>query len=277
MKTIMKIIIISILISILTACGGGDSNQNLESDILGTWKHTQIHKYYDTATDKYLGSDFIETTLIFKEESGEIKYSPCWGLGINESPVINTGTQLITDYGSSFSKIFTKNIDGSYSTQEVKVLQASSSTYYNQKLTLTKLSNEIIIDKGLLVLNGPVAVTEYNHACFVHHYSNVNDGRIYEIVIPYDDSFLSLSLTSISKPAVGPVTYTVTTSGTSPILLNILSPSTAFWNTVGSNILTTNTTNINIIESTDSILSGTFSFTTHDNLNYDGEFQMELQ
>lgn len=272
----MKIITISILISILTACGGGDSNQNVESNITGTWQHTQIHKYYDTATDEYLGSNFIETTLIFKEKSGEIKYSPCWGLGTNEAPVINAGTQLITDYGSFFSRTFTKNIDGSYSTQEVKNLQGSSTAYYNQNFTLTKLSNEIIIDKGLLVLNGPVAVTEYNHACFVRHYSNIDDGRIYEIVIPYDDNFLSLSLTSISKPVVGPVTYTVTTSGTSPILLNILSPSTAFWNTVGSNTLTTDTTNINIIESTDSILSGTFSFTTHDNLSYDGEFQMEL-
>jgi len=273
----MKITIISILISILTACGGGDSNQNVESNMTGTWKHTQIHKYYDTATDKYLASNFIETTLIFKEESGEIKYSPCWGDGTNEAPVIKTDTQLITDYGSFFSRTFTKNVDGSYSTQEVKNLQGSSTTYYNQSFTLTKLSNEIIIDKGLLVLNGPVAVTEYNHACFVRHHSNIDNGQRYEIMIPYDDSYIVFGLHLNTKPEVGFVTYTRATSGTTPILLDISSPSTAFWNIVGSNTLTLETTNINIIESTDLILSGTYSFTTHDNLNYDGEFQMELQ
>ena len=105
----------------------------------------------------------------------------------------------------------------------------------------------------------------------------MDDGKIYDIVIPYDDSMLTLSLLTQSNPAVGPVTYTLATSSDSPIRLDVSSQSTAFWNIVGSNTLSLGTTNINIIESTDSILSGTYSFTTNDNLNYDGEFLMELR
>jgi len=276
----IKLTIVITLFSImLTACGGGDSNQNVESNLTGTWKHTQIHKYYDAETDEYLGSNFIDVSLIFKEELGEIKYYACWGDGTNGAPVSKTDTQIITDDGSFFSRIFTKNIDGSYSTQEVKNLQdgGDDTTYYNQSFVLSKISNEIIIDKGLLVLNGPVSVAEYNHACVVRHYSNINDGAIYEIVIPYDDSTITLSLLTQSNPVVGPVNYTLASSSDSPIRLNISSQSTGFWNTVGSNTLTLETTSINIIESTDSILSGTYSFTTNDNLNYDGEFLMELQ
>ena len=276
----IKLTIVITLFSImLTACGGGDSNQDIDLNVTGTWKHTQVHKYYNVASNEYLGSNFIEMSLIFKEELEEIKYYPCWGNVGNGAAVGKTETQIITDVDSVFSKTFIKGVDGSYSTQEVKNIpvEGDDTVYYNQSFVLSKKSNEIIIDNGLLILNGPISVTEYNHACVVLHYSNIDDGKIYDIVIPYDDSILTLSLLTQLNPAVGPVTYTLATSSDSPIRLDISSQSTAFWNIVGSNTLSLGTTNINIIESTDSILSGTYSFTTNDNLNYDGEFLMELR
>lgn len=276
---IKSTIVITLFSIMLTACGGGDSNQDIDLNVTGTWKHTQVHKYYNVASNEYLGSNFIEMSLIFKEELEEIKYYPCWGNEGDGAAVSKTETQIITDVDSVFSKKFIKGIDGSYSTQEVKNIpvEGDDTVYYNQSFVLSKKSNEIIIDNGLLILNGPISVTEYNHACVVLHYSNIDDGKIYDIVIPYDDSILTLSLLTQLNPAVGPVTYTLATSSDSPIRLDISSQSTAFWNIVGSNTLSLGTTNINIIESTDSILSGTYSFTTNDNLNYDGEFLMELR
>ena len=276
---IKSTIVITLFSIMLTACGGGDSNQDIDLNVTGTWKHTQVHKYYNVASNEYLGSNFIEMSLIFKEELEGIKYYPCWGNVGNGAGVGKTETQIITDVDSVFSKTFIKGVDGSYSTQEVKNIpvEGDDTVYYNQSFVLSKKSNEIIIDNGLLILNGPISVTEYNHACVVLHYSNIDDGKIYDIVIPYDDSILTLSLLTQLNPAVGPVTYTLATSSDSPIRLDISSQSTAFWNIVGSNTLSLGTTNINIIESTDSILSGTYSFTTNDNLNYDGEFLMELR
>lgn len=55
-----------------------------------------------------------------------------------------------------------------------------------------------------------------------------------------------------------------------------MSPATEFSNIVGSNMLNITTADINIIESTNTILSGTFSFVANNNGNYSGEFQMEL-
>ena len=271
----MKIIIISILITILTACGGGDSNQNTDSNMSGTWRHTQVHRYHNVETNEYLYTNFIETTLIVTEEIDEINYSSCWEYGTNAHFAIKTDDYFYINNGTT---AFTRNKDGSYSTQEETNIQYSwmPATYFNAHTTLSKISNDIVIDKGLLVLTGPVAVTEYNHACLSRQYSNISDRETYDLTVPYDDSYLYIRLDLMSKPEVGPFNYIEYKEGASIFGFDIISPATAFWDTVGSNILNITTANINIIESSNSILSGTYSFIANNNENYSGEFQMEL-
>lgn len=273
----MKIIIISMLVIMLTACGGGDSdsNQNADSNMSGTWRHTQVYRYHNVETNEYLYSNFIETTLIIAEEPDKINYSSCWEYGTNTHVAIKTDNHFYINNGST---AFTLNTDGSYSSQEVTNIKdyELDTKYYNQHFTLTKISNDVIIDKGLLVLTGPVSVTEYNHACLTRQYSDLYDRKIYDLTVPYDDSYLYIRLDLMSKPTVGAVAYTEYEQGVPIFNFDVISPATTFRNTVGSNMLDIRTANINIIESSDTILSGTYSFVANNQENYSGEFQMEL-
>ena len=133
----MKLIIITILITMLTACGDDDSNQNADTNMTGTWRQTQVNNYYDATTNKYLSTKILETTFIFKEELEEVRYSSCVGYGINEYLAEKTDTQLKIDNGT---RIFTKNNNGSYSTQEEQNLPYfDANTYYNRHYVLSKI------------------------------------------------------------------------------------------------------------------------------------------
>ena len=142
---------------------------------------------------------------------------------------------------------------------------------------LSKISNDVIIDKGLFVLAGPVETSQFNHICLVRHYANDSLGKAYSLYVPYDDDSLVFDIGFLSKLMVGPITYIRNEVGATLLDINIYSSSTAFMNIVGSNTMQINAADLNIIESTESILSGTFSFIDiNSSENYSGEFQMEL-
>lgn len=280
----MKAAYIFVLLSVLTGCGH-DNNPPLEEneplvekseDMSGTWRHTQVHEYYSVETNEYLYSDFIETTLVINEDSEEVRYSECWEYGKDSHIAIKTEENFSINYGDT---VFTLNDDGRYSTQEENNIQYSgmTSTYFNRYFMLEKISSDVLTDKGLLVLSGPVEVTEYNHVCLWQMYSNADDERIYELQVPYDDSWLDVRINLMSTPGAGEIEYTPYTSGASLYSFSISSNATNFWNIVGSNTLSIDTAIINIIESTDNILSGTYSFVVNNNESYSGEFQMELK
>lgn len=268
----MKVIIIAVFaISLLSCKGENETDKNV---LTGTWKYTITHENYSIETDEYLYTNYIESTLIITEESGEIKYSSCWEYGINDYIAIKTDSHLSNINGYTFIL----NEDGSYSTEKDKGninYPGISTEYYDTHLTLSKISDDVIIDKGLLVLNGPVAVTEYNHACLSHHYSNLFSENIYELTVPYDDRYLNFRLELASKPSEGAVVYSDFTSEDPVSDFFISSNATVFWETVNSNLLAPDTADFNFIESTDMILSGTYSFTVNSE-NYNGEFQIEL-
>ena len=152
-----------------------------------------------------------------------------------------------------------------------------TTTYYNRHFTLEKISNDVIIDKGLLVLSGPVEVTEYNQVCLWHQYSNLYDLRTYVLEVPYDDSRIGIRLNLISTPEVGEVEIIPYNQDAAISGFGVSSSAKKFSDIAGSSILSIDTASINIVESTDNILSGTYSFVANNNESYSGEFQMELK
>lgn len=275
-KVKMKIVVVIIFVAILMGC----ENQNNTGDefnagLSGTWRYTQVHRFYSEQTDEYLYTDSVETSIIVSEDADGIRYYECWQYGGDGIPAIKTENNLYLNSGNT---VYTLNDDGSYSTQEETNITYDwmTDTYFNRHSTLSKLSDDVVIDKGLLVLSGNVELAEYSHVCLWRYYSDLSDQRAYELIVPYDDSYLGMRLDLASVPPVGSVEYTPFAEGASILSFDIVSNANLFWDTEGSNSLYPESATINIVESTSSTLSGSFSFTGQDNGEYSGEFQMDL-
>ncbi|MCU7842223.1 MAG: hypothetical protein KZQ93_00125 [Candidatus Thiodiazotropha sp. (ex Monitilora ramsayi)] len=272
----MKSIIVTILLGILSGCGHDNNQAQINPvSMSGTWRFIQVHDFYNVDTDEYLFTEYSESSLIINEESDEIRYYECWEYGSDGHLGIKTDNHFYINYGNT---AFHLNNDGSYSTDTEDNLQYiwSPEMYFNRHYKLEKISSDTLIDKGLLVLSGPVEVTEYNHVCLWKLYSNLFEERTLELQVPYDDMWLGLRIDLTSTPEIGEVSYTRFEEGAAIYGFNISSNASHFWQTVGSNILDIDTANINIIESSNVVLSGTYSFIANNNEDYSGEFSIDL-
>lgn len=283
MKTVLVCLILSLLV---IGCdnnndSGSDSEQNNAGStpgnisLPGTWRYTQVHRFFNDQTNEYLYTDYFESTLIFVDDENTIRYYDCWEYGSNGAVAIQTADYIYLNTGTT---AFARTNDGSYITEEETNMTypGMTGTYFNQHFELTKISDDVNIDSGMLILTGNISVSEYNHVCLLTHYSNTFDRIDYELIVPHDDLNLALKMDFTSTPIVG--TYDYSNIATSPqvIYFDVISNSTLFWDTINSNSLAPNPATINITASSDTLLNGTFSFTGQDNGDYSGEFQIDL-
>lgn len=280
MKTIVSILILSLLIG----CDNNNSNSDQTGQstspsnnisLPGTWRYTQVNRYFNQQTDEYLYTDYFESTMVFTNDADRIRYSDCWEYRNQGAIAIQTNDYLYLNGGNT---AFARTNVGSYTTEEETNITYPGMTevYFNQHSELVKINDEVNVDSGTLILTGNISIAEYDHTCLWVRYSDTFDRKDYELIVPYDDFNLSLRLDFEATPTIGTYDYSMFTDSLPIILFDVGSNATLFWDTVNSNTLAPDPAIINITESSNSTLSGTFSFAGQDGGNYSGEFVMDL-
>lgn len=166
-----------------------------------------------------------------------VKYSRCVDYG--DAP----------HYGVKAEKHFYMSTsDNGYSLQaDGSLVQTTYISYdyrpgfnYTSIATLRKESNDVSIDNGTFVINGPITNAEYNHVCLWHAYANIGDRTTTEILVPFDDDSLSLRLELQGEIFPGTYAY-AQRYDESQVRLDVMSNSTLYWNLAGSNTLSPTT------------------------------------
>ncbi|MCP4491826.1 MAG: hypothetical protein GY820_31645 [Gammaproteobacteria bacterium] len=271
----------------LLGCGSDDENGghiqapsdsenfNFESlDMTGTWRMVNEERRIRIDTGEYISSQFVEFRYVFEDTDSGVKYNRCWEYGNFYSPHGVKTVEHFYMYPGDPS-------DTGFTIQDKDTLKKVT-TYENEWepefsfesiQTLTRISSDVEIDSGTFILNGPISIEEYNHTCTWQVSSNVGESRTLELLVPYDNGNINFHFRLIGEISVGSYYYNEYWES-EKIYMDIGSTSDAFWNIVGSNILGAEDVTINIIESTDTKLSGTFSLLGQDDERYSGEFEI---
>ena len=249
-----------------------DTQNSLNStDLTGTWLINSETEIYKTDTGEYLSSDFLRFMYILEETNVGVKYDRCWEYGTNSSL-----------YGIKAEYHFYMNpSDNGFSLQDdgsLKRIIEFERDYqpgfnFRSIETLTKVSDQVSVDNGTFVLNGPISSAEYEHVCLFQGHSNIGDRRTIEIVTPFDNDSLSLHFTF--QGDITPGTYQYTNYyDPSQVTIDISSNSAAFGAQVNSNTLAASNVEVVIIESNSAKISGTYTLTGQDAGMYSGEFEI---
>lgn len=250
-----------------------DNNTSLKDvDLSGTWQMVTEVQQFKTSTEEYLQSSFYEEKYFLDDTVVGVEYSVCRVYG------------GIPVYGIKTDKHFYMNVsDDGFVLQDDGTLMRSRS-YTNSWEpgfnfvaieTLTKISDNLLLDSGTFIFNGPVAITEHAHVCRRKTDYSVGIQWAVNIQVPYDDDYLTFNIEIRDAITAGTYTYARRWDAT-PVQIEVYSNATAFWNIVGTNTIGARDVSVTIIEVTDLRLSGTFSFTGQDDGSYSGEFEVFL-
>ncbi len=275
--TCMGILLILIITNLVAGCMHSDNSpsqkeiQTLASvDLSGTWTMSNEIKKYKVDTGEYLLSTFIEHEYLLDDTDIGVGYAECRRYG------------GILNYGVKTDDHFYMNTqDNGFALQDDGTLQMESAyTYpwdpeynYESIQTLTKVSDDIQLDYGTFILNGPIAKEEYAHVCRWTAHSNIGKNRTVAIIAPFGDDDMSFQFNIVDDIAAGAYTYSRFV-GNRPFTIDVSSFATEFQSAINSNTLAPDDVSVTFIELTDFRMSGVFSFTGQDEGSYSGEFEI---
>lgn len=281
----MRHALVLILSCSLLGCGAGSSNgSSVEGpddgltfqslDLTGTWLVTNETRRTRIDTGEYISSSFSRYRYVLDDGENGVRQDECWkygdvysGFGVktDENFYMNPG-----DAGDAGFKIVDNNTLVRVSEYESEWEPGFSLKSIS---TLKRISDGVSVDSGTFVLNGPISLTEYSHVCVFRNESSLGEVVSLQVLMPYEDSQISLNLRLVG--AVPPGTYYYNRYWESEeIDLDINSNARSFWEIVGSNTLAAEDVTVNVIESSEEKISGTFDFLGQDEERYSGEFEV---
>jgi len=275
----MKYLILVLAVTSLLGCNSSDNwvpddgDSSIEDiELTGTWLMSNEIERYKTSTDEYLSSTYISESYLLEETDKGVKYESCRRYG------------GIPNYGIKTKEHFYLNpIDNGFILNGGGVLEQRSEYtnewepefYYKSIQKITKITDVSVIDNGTLIVNGPISIEEYSHVCIWEVSYSVGNKRAFEIMVPFDDSYVSFRLDAYDEIVAGTYDYTTPYSD-SLVRVDLSSNATAYWDIVESNTLSPSSVSLNLIEYNGTKISGTFSFTGQDEGSYSGEFEAFL-
>ena len=178
----MKYFLLLILSFTLFGCGSDKSVNDeaslslQETDLTGTWVMVDEIRSTNVISGEYLSSQYFEYRYVMEEKEDGVRFNRCWEYGgFNELTGVKTNKRFylnLSDPG------FTLNSDGEL--EQVSSFERSwepDFTFQSVK-TLRKISDDVEIDSGSYILNGPVSVEEYEHVCAWQVHSSVGSIRV---------------------------------------------------------------------------------------------------
>ena len=279
-RSYMKHILLLSLFFSLLGCGSGQSvnsetsNSLQETDLTGTWVMVNEIRRMNAITGEYLSSKYVEYRYVMEEKENGVVFNKCWDYGGgNESIGVKVNDYFYMDFSDVGLSL---NNEGEL--KHVSSFEKSSepdSTFQSVK-TLRKISDNVQIDSGSYILNGPVSIEEYEHVCVWQVRSNVESTRTVQMIVPYGNTQITLHFWLIGSIQTGEYYYN-DSSESEAIEIDIISNDRSFSDQVGTNSLWPQNVSINITESSDLKMTGTFAFIGQDNGSYNGQFEVYLK
>lgn len=246
----------------------------MDQDLSGTWLLTQYDEWYDKATNTYLYTSIGEQSIVIQDDpvAGLLVYE-CWDIaGVGDS-AYKTDSHFYMNSNLDDFVFVGPDVMESATRDGIEYSWPPGSITYTH-FRIEKLSNGVDVDKGHLIVNGPITVSETNTACVRHGTNDSGSQHTYSLMVPYDNDLLELIFRFETRPPVGVYSFSPR-SGGNIINFDIYSNSSNFWSVVGSNILGPSTVDLTLTDSTDSLLAGSYFFVGQDGGNYSGEFSMD--
>jgi hypothetical protein len=279
MKLSKQLLFILAITLLLSACGSGSSGEISENDSLslneldlsGTWKSVTETRIIEKSTGEYLSSLFTQNTVLFEETENGVLVSECQDYGYDDHYGTKSDDRF---YIYSTLNGHTLQENGSLSQVTTEEYDYSPGFIYESTNTLSRISDDIVLDNGTLVLNGPVSVEEYSHVCLWQVSDSVGVSRTVELQARYGGSYLSLRLEIEGDVVAGVYQYDDRSVTDSEVLLDVASNAIEFWDIVDSNGLDARNVTVNISDVAGNRMLGSFEFTGQDDGLYDGEFEI---
>ncbi len=278
----MKFYAVFILITFLCGCelvdedsskSEGDISQSLtleDIDLSGTWLLTQERRETKLATNEYLSSDFSKSKYVFEDTDRGVIFSECNTYGDFYSPYgIKTALHF---YMNIHDNGFELQSDGRLQQITVYEFEYNPGFSYEYILTLTKLSEEVEIDNGTLVIRGPLLVEEYSQVCVQESTSNIGNNRSFQLSVPYDDGYLSFNIGLIGNVSEGIHTYDGYYNE-KEVGIHIYSNATLVEEKISAGIDYKYVT-VDVVVSNYDTLSGSFVIIDGNDIEHSGEFEI---
>ena len=271
----MKLVGLILVCILILGCGGsgGDSGKGEETivdiEFSGTWIMRTEREAYSASVGEYISSTFFSETYVMEDTKQGVRYELCNYYGGIPGYGIKTDERF---YLNSSENGFSINSEGVLEQMTDYTLSWEPEYRYRSIQNPVKKSDSISLDNGTLIIQGPVSVEEYTHVCIWSVSYSTGNRKSFEIMTPYDDSYISLRFDIYDEIGAGIYQYTNSTDSTQ-ISIDIMSTSTSFGNITGNSSLFPSNVTIELIEYNDTKISGTFSFTGQDSANYSGEFE----
>jgi len=279
MKYIMRVLALLLSLCFISGCGSG-SDDGTEVDLVslndidltGTWGFISERRTTKISTGEYLSSYFFTRTIIFDDNKDGVEYSYCWDYGEESSNGIKTDKSL---YLSTRDETYKLQKDGTLQSIIYGEDEYEPGFTFETITTLSRISDETLLDNGTFILNGPISVEEYSHICVARQFSNIGTYRSSHLLTRYGDSVMELRLDMQGEVNAGQYQYEYRYSaGYKPLQLGVTSEASEFWAEVNSNTLSPGDVTVNISEISEARLMGTFDFIGQDDGSYSGEFEI---
>lgn len=267
----MKLIFVLVVFLVIPACVGGDGGN--EGDVTGTWKFNSERKEYSKDTGEYVGSFYSEGIYLFEDTGSGVKYKVCWSLDeIVSNALLEDDFLYFGMFGDDRYKL---QNDGSYRFESELIVDESDIYDIVFERSLSKVSDDFLIDHGSFIINGSISSAELSHVCVVERHYNVT-GRYYKsILTKYEDGLLHFTLSYENELAPGIYKYE-NDDVESAVKIHLDSTSEEFSNKVGNSSLSARDITIEIHESSDERIIGSYSMTGQDDGYYWGDFEIVL-
>lgn len=285
----MKRSLSAALILVLAGCGSDKSEDDQDNstpgngnpvpktiNLSGTWLKSTEDRRTRIDTGIYESSYFTIFKHLMDDTVTGVQFERCWEYG-EPFPLVGvkTSDRFYTFPGSPSDPGYAIHSE-SLLTRVTTFEPAWDPGYsYESIETLTKISDSIEIDNGTFILNGPISVAEFNHACVWLATDDPVELQTLEFLAPYTDDSISFHFQFKGGITVGTYHYDELRFA-DEVVLDVFSNATAFMNTVGSNALSPTDVTVNITEATPDRLAGSFAFLGMDNQRYTGEFDIIL-
>ena len=272
----MKYILLTITFLFL-GCGGSSSPDNktlMEADLSGTWLLEDYIDHYDTNTNSILYSESSQITYFLVDRlDGTVNISRCIKYdGVNWDTVTKNINNINVFLGRAD---YVKKTDNSLVMNDTHIpdpnfpnIELRVTSYFN------RVSNNILLDSGDIILNGPISINENSHVCVGHSTSNRLGTEVerFSVSTPYQDGFLSIELLTQDPLTVKSYTFDKNVDGeinNFDIFYGILG--------VGGNTLSPSTAIIDVTSNSGFGYDGSFSFIDNNNSSYTGSFEINTQ
>lgn len=243
-------------------------------NLTGTWKMTKAEDVYKDSTGEYLYTTYTEQTYVLADTADGVKYERCFEVGGRAPYGVKTATRFYMNVNDNGFTLVNPDQLVQYS----QYTQDSNPGFtYKATTTLERISSDAVTDNGQLVLSGANAnVNETNTVCYFYVYKNLGTDRHLEVIVPYDDETLAMTMDYSGDLKVGSYSYVQYNNNNQIYSFGVDSNSTAFETAVNSNTLAPSQASITITHTANSLLEGSFSFIGQDAENYTGSFSIQL-